>query len=87
MVKDKNGIEVLQNKLFTPAGREVAFHKSSVNSVRRSFDTQYFVYHKAVSTHQVFLHETTMVHSMAMCMFCHDIKFTAEFVVVDKFFL
>lgn len=75
-----------ERKLFLPNGDEVHFHQGSVNSTRKSFDTQYFVYHKAVSTHKVFLHETTMVHSLALCLFTTDIQFCEETVIVDNFF-
>lgn len=86
VTQDKKGNDVTECKLFVSNGDEVQFHQGSVNSTRKSFDTSYFVYHKAVHTHKVFLHETTMVHSLALCLFTTDIQFGGETVIVDKFF-
>ena len=75
------------NKLFTPHGRECEFHKSSVNSKKKSFDTRYFVYYQALNTHKCFLHDTTMVHSLSLCLFAYNVKYSEKNeVIVDGFF-
>lgn len=84
-VKDKDGKEVLEKKLFSAAAREMHFHEKSINSIRKSFDTSHFVFFKAVSTHKVFLHDSTMVHSLALALFAPNVQFSDELLVIDGF--
>lgn len=86
VTQNDKGEDVVENILFTPTGRMMHFHKGSVNSQRKQFDTPFFVYHKAVSTDKVFLHDSTMVHSLALCFFASNIQFYEDFVIVDNFY-
>lgn len=61
------------------------FHQGSVNSSRKKFDTPYLVYHKAISTNKVYLHDTTMVHSLALLIFANEIEYEEKTIIVDQF--
>lgn len=82
----ENGPDLVKNILFTTTGRQMQFHKGSVNANRKRFDTPFFVFHKAVSTDKVYLHDSTMVHGLALCLFSKDVKLYPDFVVVDDFY-
>lgn len=79
--------EVQVNRLMTPSGNTLDFHKDSVNADRDTLDTQYMVYYKAVSTNKRYVRESTMVHSLALCLFAADVQHRDRFVVVDNFYL
>lgn len=85
MGKDKEEVQV--NRLMTPSGNTLDIHQDSVNAKRDTLDTHYVVYYKAVSTNKRFVRETTMVHSLALCLFAADVQHKDAYVVVDNFYL
>lgn len=80
-------VEELNMQLYQPSGQPMMFHQKSVNSKKKAFDTNCFVYYQAIHSHMCKLHDATMVYGLSLCLFARDAFFQEDgIVVVDDLF-